>query len=99
MRMNLWIAPLLLAMVPGGPKHPEPAYACTIGALTRAERTRHAETSRRLLSAIRERTELVHGYGFRLPPESLLTAAQWISLERRCCPFFAFEVEQTKDEG
>jgi hypothetical protein len=28
-----------------------------------------------------------------------MTAAEWVSLERKCCPFLAFEIEQPKDQG
>jgi hypothetical protein len=28
-----------------------------------------------------------------------MTAAEWVSFERKCCPFFAFELEQAKDQG
>jgi hypothetical protein len=36
---------------------------------------------------------------FRLPSSALMTVAEWVSLERKCCPFFAFEIEQPKDQG
>ena len=28
-----------------------------------------------------------------------MTAAEWVSFERKCCPFFAFTLEQPKDLG
>ena len=38
-------------------------------------------------------------YALRLPAETLLTAAEWISLERRCCPFFGFTLEMERHGG
>jgi hypothetical protein len=40
-----------------------------------------------------------NGYSFRLPPGTLLTVARWVALERKCCPFFTFQVELAGDEG
>jgi hypothetical protein len=40
-----------------------------------------------------------NGYAFRLAPAKLVDAAQWVSFERRCCPFFAFELELAKNDG
>jgi hypothetical protein len=48
---------------------------------------------------VQEQRELPNGYAFRLPPALLTTTAQWVSLERKCCPFFAFEIELSKHDG
>lgn len=74
-------------------------FACNMNALTSGERARHQGLSRTLLSAVQEKSELRNGYAFRLPSSTLMTAAEWVSLERKCCPFFAFEIEQQKDQG
>lgn len=74
-------------------------FACNMNALTSGERARYQELSRTLLTVVEEKRELRNGYGFRLPPSALLTAAEWVSFERKCCPFFAFEIEQPKDQG
>ena len=41
------------------------------------------------------------GYAFRLPNESdvLLKAAEFIALERLCCPFFGFSLEVEPEGG
>jgi hypothetical protein len=74
-------------------------FACNVNGLTGAERARHQELSESLLSAVQQKSELRDGYAFRLPSSALMTAAEWVSLERKCCPFFTFEIEQPKDQG
>jgi hypothetical protein len=74
-------------------------FACNMKALTGTERARHQELSHTLFSAVQEKRELANGYAFRLPPGDLMTVAEWVSFERKCCPFFAFEIEQAKDNG
>jgi hypothetical protein len=70
-------------------------FACNVNGLT----ARYQELSRALFSAIQDKSELRDGYAFRLPSASLMTVAEWVSLERKCCPFFAFGIEQPKDQG
>lgn len=70
-------------------------FACSLTALTAAEREHHKQLSRELHSAITETRELPNGYAFRLSGErrSLALASEWVSLERLCCPFFTFQIE------
>ena len=44
---------------------------------------------------VREIRDLPDGYAFLLsaPEGSLVRVAEFIELERRCCPFFKFELE------
>lgn len=53
------------------------------------------------LAAALETKELPDGYAFRLKSEtvSLPDLAEWISAERKCCPFFGFEIELQRDRG
>lgn len=74
-------------------------FACEMNALTRTERARHQDLSHALLGSVREKKELPDGYGFRLSADMLTKAAEWITLERKCCPFFTFELEQSRDSG
>ncbi len=75
------------------------SFACNMNALTRAERTDHEKLSQALFASVRERKELPNGYAFRLPATAMVDAARWVSLERRCCPFFAFELNQASHDG
>lgn len=90
---------LFLVAVPFGAAESGERFACNMNALSKAERERYQEVTKQLFAAVEKREELKDGYAFRLPSASLLAAAEWISLERRCCPFFAFDLEQTKDSG
>ena len=74
-------------------------FACDMRAMTNDERTQHAALARDLFAAVQEQRDLADGYAFKLPPERWLDAARWASLERKCCPFFAFELHAGADGG
>lgn len=74
-------------------------FACNMKALSAAERARHSELTKALLAAAQDTTELQNGYAFRFPAATLVTAAEWVALEHRCCPFFTFQLDQARDEG
>lgn len=98
--MTRWILATMLAMlIPPGGARAATTYACNMNALTRTERAAHTERSRLLLGRVEKRRELPGGYAFRLPAGTLVDAAEWVSLERRCCPFFAFAIECAGERG
>jgi len=84
------IAPAASALASGG-------YACRMDAMSVEERATHAALMEAMLAAVQERQELPDGIAFRLPPDQLPTIAQWVELERKCCPFFTFEIEVPAD--
>ena len=88
----LWLAPTV-ALAANTP------FACDLRALSPAERARHAELAREWFGAVRAKRELADGYAVELPPAMWLPAAQWADLERRCCPFFAFELRAAGNGG
>ena len=55
----------------------------------------HLAKSRELFSQIEETRELPNGYEFRFADETdvLKRLADFVSLEKLCCPFLRFEVE------
>jgi len=67
-----------------------------VGAIDEADLPRYKILCTRLQDAITDRRELRAGFAFRLDGEliSLMDAAQWISLERLCCPFLTFQLQQ-----
>jgi hypothetical protein len=71
------------------------ALACDLAALAPAERERHGVVTERLFAAVRERRETPDGVAFGLPPERalVLLAAEFITREACCCPFFRFTLE------
>jgi hypothetical protein len=73
---------------------------CRLDALTRAERARSAALRDELRAAMVERAELPDGWAYRLDDRaSLPEVAEWIVLERRCCPFFRFRLDVEGDRG
>jgi hypothetical protein len=68
---------------------------CRLDALTPAERARSNDLRRALVEATVEITETEDGFAYRYRAERTIYAqlAEWIALERRCCPFFDFRLE------
>ena len=75
--------------------------ACDMTAIPADQRPAHLAISRELFSQVEEFRELPNGYVFRLAdtPHVLLRLAEFISLERLCCPFLSFQVEVEPDSG
>jgi hypothetical protein len=72
-------------------------FACNMKALTPQQRTRHAKLTHDLLAGVTERRELPDGYAFRTHA-ALNDVGEWITLERKCCPFFRFRLEVSGEE-
>jgi hypothetical protein len=79
----------------------ESPFACNMHAIEPAMRPKHLETAGALFRAVKSIRELPNGYAFQLPNESdlLLKVAEFISLERLCCPFFGFTLEIEPEGG
>jgi hypothetical protein len=71
-----------------------PPVACRPSALTLEECRRSQALRGELAAATKETIALPDGYAFQLHPDPAIfvKAAEWVSLERRCCPFLAFEL-------
>ena len=76
-------------------------FYCNLKAFTTAERVRHEQLSKKLREARVEIKELSDGFAFRLQAEavSLVDLAEWVSGERKCCPFFDFGIDLQGDGG
>jgi hypothetical protein len=76
-------------------------FYCNTKALTKAERERYNQLTDKLRRARIETEELPNGYAFRLEAETvpLVELAEWIAAERKCCPFFGFEMEVESNRG
>jgi hypothetical protein len=75
-------------------------FYCNVNALSPTERARHKQLSQQLALAQRETKELPDGFAFRLQAGASLTdLAEWVSLERKCCPFFTFGIEMERNNG
>lgn len=78
-----------------------PVLACNLNAMTMEQRERYQALSRQIWKAVEETKELPDGYAFRLPavPELCLVTAEFITLERLCCPFFTLAIELEQNGG
>jgi hypothetical protein len=74
--------------------------ACDLTGIRSADRPRYNELFKRLRTAIRYRTEVSNGYGFRLDSTtiSLPEAAEWMNMERLCCPFLTFQLSTSGNQ-
>jgi len=79
----------------------ETAFVCNLGGMSQGERARYIALSRKLKGASEARRELDNGYAFRLTSQkiSLLEIAEWVTFERRCCPFFNLQIEAESNDG
>ena len=79
----------------------ESPFACDMNSMSAAERERHGVLVRKMLGAGLERREVDSGYAFRLDGNriALAEAAEWVSLESKCCPFFDFRIDLAREGG
>ena len=75
--------------------------ACNLTAFSPAQRERHGALLTRLSSEVVRTEELPDGYAFEFGSDPGLVAevSEWISLERRCCPFLKFAIELKPEKG
>lgn len=79
----------------------ESPFACNMTAIAPEQRGAHVATIQKLFRSVQSKRELPNGFAFELPNDSevLLTASEFISLERLCCPFFGFELQVEREGG
>jgi hypothetical protein len=70
----------------------QPSLACDPTAIEAVKREQHLNTAKQVFAAVLEHRELPDGYAFRLSEDhtTLPQVAEFITNERRCCPFFHF---------
>ena len=75
--------------------------ACDMTAIPPEQRQVHLTTSKDLFSRIKEFRELPDGYEFRFAsgPEVIMKLAEFISLEKLCCPFLNFVIQVEAEGG
>jgi hypothetical protein len=79
----------------------ESPLACNLDAFTAAERPRYSELRRMIAAAAIGRRELPDGIALQIATErvTLANLAEWISFERKCCPFFDFRIDVAREGG
>lgn len=75
--------------------------ACDLKAIEPGRRARHHANTQQLFAAVQERQELPDGYAFRFAagPDLIPRLAEFINLERLCCPFFNFALIVEPEDG
>jgi hypothetical protein len=91
---TLFYVSLICAGLAAAQDNPAPVIACNLKAIAAADRPRYDELTKRLRNAVRDRSELAEGYAYKLQGGTikLNEVAEWISLERLCCPFLTFQL-------
>jgi hypothetical protein len=95
-----WL-PLLLAAAVATPAEPaEVPIVCRPNALDKSQRQRQQELLHLVRASVQATQDLPDGYAFRLSADPALfqQAAEWVALERRCCPFVEFALEWRTDQ-
>src|SRR2546421_13125941 len=93
------VSALILAaagVCPAEPAHASQApFACNLKAFTPDQRVRWRQLIERFTGSVTEARELKDGYALRVntAQATLVEVAEWIDLERKCCPFFDFQVD------
>src|SRR5206468_3835198 len=74
-----------------------PALACNLKAISPTQRPRYNTLVKRLRTAVRGYRELPLGYALTLDGKSmsLVETAEWMSMERLCCPFLTMELSSS----
>jgi hypothetical protein len=95
----MWM--VLVAAGCGHVDGPKTTLACNISGLSATERKESRSLLSKLEGSVVELRELDDGYAFRIDESKLgwTDLSRWIELERRCCPFFGFAAEVTRDGG
>lgn len=79
----------------------EPPIACNLGALDDEQRKRRADLAGELQNSVREIISTANGFTLRFSPNDLvlLKIAEFISLERQCCPFLDFQINWNEGDN
>jgi hypothetical protein len=79
----------------------QPPIACDLEALSEPERQRHGQLREAIETNMISVEEAPDGLTFRFDSDSqtILQVAEFITLERLCCPFLYFSLEVEPDGG
>ena len=75
--------------------------ACNLAAFDNSQVKRHEMLAKELFRRGEEIRELRNGYAFRFPAQAQwhLKIAEWVTLERLCCPFLTFDLKFDHEGG
>jgi hypothetical protein len=97
----LFVSLLCVGMCAAANKDTKPVFACNLKAISAADRPRYNELIKRIRAAIRDRSEIANGYAFKLDSKTvtLPEAAEWIVMERLCCPFLMLQLAASGNQA
>ena len=74
-----------------------PILACNMKAISSSERPRYDVLTKKIKAAVKRQRELSEGYAWELAGASaaMPEVAEWMAMERRCCPFLTLQLEAT----
>jgi hypothetical protein len=77
----------------------KPVLACNMKAISSTERVRYNTLMKGIKNAVRQQKELADGYAWELDGRkaAMPDVAEWMSMERRCCPFLTLQLEALGD--
>ena len=100
---KLFVPALLLIFASASLAQSKPAapLACDLKAFQPEERKHWRQLLDQLTAAVVEVRELSNGYALDINTRrmSVVEVAQWADLERKCCPFFNFQLDLHGDDG
>ena len=79
----------------------ESPIACNVTPFSPTQRERWQELGKNWRTSVHEIRELPDGYALRIPTDaaSVMAAAEWMTLDRLCCPFLTFTLEIGREGG
>lgn len=94
-------APVLCVGIRAAEKDAVPVFACNLKAFSVADRPRYNDLVKRLRVAIRKRSEIASGYVYELDDKAvtLPEIAEWIGMERLCCPFLTLQLSASGNQA
>lgn len=77
--------------------NPAPVFACNMKAISSTERIRYNVLMKKIKAGVKQQREITDGYAWELDGKALCLpeAAEWVAMERRCCPFLTLQLEAT----
>jgi len=79
----------------------ESPLACDLDAISASDRPRYNELRKMLAASAIGKRDLPDGIAVKISTERMALAqlAEWISYERKCCPFFEFKIDVAPESG
>ena len=79
----------------------ESPLACDLTAISASARPRYHELRRAVAASVIGKRELQDGLAIQIDVGriALPQIAEWISFERKCCPFFEFRIDLAPESG